>query len=56
MTMAEPKWFKYVVWDYSDPSFPKMKGLKKDTPKEMVEQFKKDQKEYKKLAEKGIRL
>ncbi len=46
MTIAEPEWFEYVVWDYSDPSFPVMKGLKKGTPKEIVEQFERDQKEY----------
>ena len=43
MSMAEPEWFRYVEWDYSDPSFPVMKGLRKDTPPELV----------KKLEEKG---
>lgn len=56
MTMARPEWFDYVVWDYSDPSFPVMKGLKKDTPPEMVKKFKEDQKAYAKAREKGLIL
>ena len=56
MTIGRPVWFDYVVWDYSDPSFPVMKGLKKDTPKEIIEQFKKDQKMYKDAEEKGLLL
>lgn len=56
MTMLEPVWFKYVVWDYTDPSFPVMKGLKKDTPKEIVQKFKEDQKMYKEMEKKGIKL
>ena len=53
MTIARPEWFDYVVWDYSDPSFPVMKGLKKNTPKKIIEQFKKDQKMYKEAEERG---
>ena len=56
MSMLKPDWFDYVVWDYSDPSFPVMKGLKKNTPKELVEQFKKDQKMYAEARAKGIDL
>ena len=52
--MKEPVWFKYVVWDYSDPSFPVMKGLKKDTPKDIIKAFKDDQKELRELEEKHI--
>ena len=56
MSMSEPVWYQYVVWDYSDPSFPVMKGLKKDTPKEIIEKFKEDQKYYKECEEKLIML
>lgn len=56
MTLIKPEWFDYVVWDYSNPSFPVMKGLRKDTPKKLVEQFKKDQKEYQEAYEQGIFL
>lgn len=54
MSMDIPEWFSYVVWDYSDPSFPVMKGLKKNTPKELVKKFKEDQKRYAKALEDGI--
>ena len=56
MTMAEPVWFRYVEWDYSDPSFPVMKGLRKDTPKEIVRKFEKDQRFFRECEEKGIML
>lgn len=54
--IIEPEWFKYVVWDYSNPSFPVMKGLRKDTPKELIKQFEEDQKEYEEALENGILL
>ena len=43
MSMAMPEWFVYVEWDYSDPSFPVMKGLRKDTSPELVKKFEEDQ-------------
>lgn len=48
MTINKPVWFEYVVWDYTDKWNPKIKGFKEDTPKEIVEQFKKDQRAYRK--------
>lgn len=54
--MGQPEWFEYVVWDYSDPSFPVMKGLKKNTPKDIIEKFKKDQKMYEECEKKHIML
>lgn len=56
MTMAKPVWFDYVEWDYSDPSFPVMKGLRKDTPKEIAKCFEEDQRFYAECEEKGIIL
>ncbi len=56
MTMAKPVWFDYVEWDYTDPSFPVMKGLRKDTPPEIVKVFRKDQRAFRKAAEQGIIL
>lgn len=53
MTMARPAWFDYVEWDYSDPSFPVMKGLRKDTSEEIREQFERDQKEYREAEDRG---
>ena len=47
--IKEPEWYKYLLWDMSDPSFPVAKGFKPDTPKEMIEQYKKDKKEYEKV-------
>lgn len=43
MTIAEPVWFRYAEWDYSDPSFPVLIGLRKDTPPEIVRRFKREQ-------------
>ena len=54
MTMLKPIWFDYCVWDYSDPSFPVLVGLREDTPPEIKKQFKKDQKMFRKAREKGI--
>ena len=56
MTIAKPIWFDYVEWDYSDPSYPVMKGLRKDTPKEIVEIFEEDQRFYEECAREGILL
>ena len=53
MTMMEPVWFRYVEWDYSDPSFPVMIGLRKDTPPEIVKKFEEDQKAYREAEERG---
>ena len=46
MTIAKPIWFEYCVWDYSDPSFPVLVGLRDDTPKEIKKQFERDQRMY----------
>ena len=56
MTMEEPKWFRYVIWDYSDPSFPMMVGLREDTPPELLKQFKRDQRMFREAREQGICL
>ena len=54
MTMLKPIWFEYCVWDYSDPSWPVLIGLREDTPPEIKKQFKKDQKMFREAREKGI--
>ena len=56
MTMLKPEWFEYVIWDYSDPMFPVMGGLREDTPPELVKQFKRDQRMFRKAREQGIDL
>ena len=56
MTMPRPIWFDYVEWDYSDPSFPVMKGLRKDTPPEIVKEFKRDQRAFRKAEKEGVLL
>jgi hypothetical protein len=45
MTEAKPEWFDYAEWDYSDPSFPVFKGLRKDTPPEIVERLVRERRE-----------
>lgn len=55
MTIDKPVWLDYAVWE-DVGGYPQLIGLKKDTPKEIVEQFKKDQEEYKKAEEDGILL
>lgn len=54
MSMPKPKWFDYAVWDYSDKEYPILKGFKKNTPKELIEQYKKEREEYLKAVEEGI--
>lgn len=56
MTMKKPVWFDYVEWDYSDPSFPVIKGLRKDTPPEIVKEFEKDRELLRKAEEGGLCL
>ena len=56
MSVERPVWFGYVEWDYSDPSFPVMIGLREDTPPEIRKQFKRDQRAYRKAYENGIQL
>ncbi len=56
MTILRPVWFDYAEWDYSDPSYPVLIGLRKDTPEEIVKAFERDQKAYKKAREEGILL
>lgn len=56
MTMEAPEWLEYVIWDYSDPMNPVIKGLKKDTPKKMIKKFKEDQKEMQKALDDGVCL
>lgn len=38
---SKPEWFDYIVWETKDGE-PTPKGFKKDTPKEMIEKYKKD--------------
>lgn len=54
--MERPVWFDYAEWDYSDPSFPVLKGLRKDTPEEIVKAFERDQKRYEEAMRRGICL
>ena len=56
MSMKMPEWFDYVVWDYSDPSFPVMKGLRKDTPEDIRKKFERDQRAFARAREEGIDL
>ncbi len=56
MTMTKPVWFDYVEWDYSDPMYPVMIGLRKDTPPEIVKQFEEDQRMFEEAREQGILL
>ena len=56
MTMVCPVWFEYCVWDYSDPSYPVLVGLRDDTPPEIRKQYEKDQRAYRKAMEQGICL
>ena len=56
MTMPRPIWFDYVEWDYPDPSFPVIKGLRKDTPPEIMKEFRKDQREFRKAEKEGVLL
>ena len=56
MTLDKPIWIDYLVWDNSDPLYPVVKGFKKDTPKEIIEQYKKDQRMYAKAEEEGDAL
>ena len=54
MSVERPVWFGYIEWDYSDPSFPVMKGLREDTPPEIRKRFEEDQKAYEEAYENGI--
>ena len=56
MTMSKPVWFDYLVWDYSDPTFPMIVGLREDTPLNIVKQYFEDQEFFRKAEEQGIRL
>ena len=56
MTIARPEWFDYCVWDYSDPSFPVLIGLREDTPPEMRKRFEEDQRAFRRAREQGIIL
>lgn len=56
MTMARPVWFEYCVWDYSDPLFPVLIGLREDTPPEIVREFEMDQKAFREAERRGIEL
>lgn len=41
---------------YSDPSFPVMKCLRKDTPPEILKEFRKDQRAFRKAEKEGVLL
>ena len=55
MSMPEPVWHKYAVYE-DDDGYPVLKGFKKDTPKEVIEQFKKDREAVQKALEEGKEL
>ena len=56
MSIPRPIWFDYCVWDYSDPMYPVLIGLKEDTPEEIRKQFEEDQKMYEEAERLGICL
>ncbi len=39
MSMLMPRWFDYIVWDYSDPMNPVFVKLKDDTPDDIREEY-----------------
>lgn len=55
MSMPEPVWLRYAVYEDSN-GVPILKGFKKDTPKEVIEQFKKERKAIEKALEEGREL
>lgn len=55
MSMAEPIWWKYAIYE-DEGGYPVLKGFRKDTPKEILEAFKKDQKSIKKQLDDGLVL
>ena len=54
--MARPVWFDYCVWDYTDPSFPVLVGLREDTPEDIRKKFERDQRAFARAREEGIDL
>ena len=56
MSISRPVWFDYAEWDYSDPSFPVLKGLREDTPEEIMKQFEDDQRFYEECRRMHIML
>jgi len=46
-----PVWFEYIVWGQTDAGVPYVKGLKKDTPEEIIQAFKREFKEMQKYME-----
>ena len=54
--MARPVWFDYCVWDYTDPSFPVLVGLREDMPEDIKKKFERDQRAFAKAREEGIVL
>lgn len=49
--MEKPIWFEYLVWDYTDESFPVPKGFRKDTPSDVIEAYKKAKMELEQMQE-----
>ncbi len=51
--MPYPEYLDYIVWDYTDKWNPKIKGFKKNTPPELIEQWKKDSKDVREALKNG---
>ena len=56
MSMMRPVWFDYCVWDYSDPSWPVLIGLREDTPPEIRKRYEEDQRAFEEAERQGILL
>lgn len=55
MTIARPKWLDYAVYE-DHQGIPVLIGFKKDTPKEIIDAYKKDQQIYRDAEKDGIIL
>ena len=55
MSMPEPVWLKYAIYEQKD-GYPILKGFRKDTPKEVLDAFKKEQKAVRRALDDGIEL
>ena len=55
MTIAEPRWWRYVEYKVVD-GYPVMTGFRKGTPKEIIEEYERDQKFFEEARREGIVL
>ena len=55
MSMPRPVWLEYAVYEEED-GYPVLKGFRKDTPEEIIEAFKKEQKSVKEALDRGEEL